>query len=326
MARVSEASKTGPEGGRSAPSPLGREGAEGGLSKLIRSAGIAEGVSVPLVSSSSKSAFLGPTFGVSMSYVCESDVRKSFGDRTSRTAGAGMEVMGKGVGTSANRGADPKASWTLGAVWWSDEERAAASLAVGLLSPSGRLPALCSLASGAAGFDLGSGLEGTVFVRGGAFCAGRSVSTVFGFMGSWFIGGRGAGFLGSKDGEEEAEDVASGDTGGLLLAFRAASFGECLRFGGIGVSDLGALVPSGVLGGGMTFLSCSSAMLLLLRSTNGAILASTAEVEMSGAGGPVFDSGVGAGARTGVGEGSEGSLAGVDRLQVRVVVSLEGLS
>lgn len=326
MARVSEVSRTGPEGGRSAPSPLGREGTEGGLSKLIRSAGIAEGVSIPLVSSSSKSAFLGPTFGVSMSYVSESDVRKSFGGRASRTAGAGMEVMGKGMGTSATRGADPKASWTLGAVWWSDEERDAASLAVGLFSPSGRSPALRSPVSGAAGFDLGSGLEGTVFVRDGAFCAGGSVSTVFGFMGSLFIGGRGAGFLGSNDGEEEAEDVASGDTGGLPLAFRAASFGECLRFGGIGVSDFGARVPSGVLGGGVTFLSCSSAVLLLLRSTNGAILASTAEVEMSGAGGPVFDSGVGAGARTGVGEGSEGSLAGVDRLQVRVVVSLEGLS
>lgn len=327
MARVSEASRTGPEGGRSAPSPLGREGAEGGLSKLIRSAGIAEGVSVPLVSSSSKSAFLGPMFGVSMSYVSESEVRKSFGGRASRRAGAGMEVMGKGVGTSATRGADPTASWTLGAVWRCDEERAAASLAVGLLSPSFRLPGLRSLTSEAAGFDWGSGLEGTVFVRGGAFCAGGSVSTVFGFMGSLFIGGRGAGFFGSKDGEEEAEDVASGDTGGLpLAAFRAASFGECLRFGGIGVSDFRALVPSGVLGGGVTFLSCSSAVLLLLRSTNGAILASTAEVEMSGAGGPVFDSGVGAGARTGVGEGSEGSLAGVDRLQVRVVVSLEGLS
>lgn len=39
----------------------------------------------------------------------------------------------------------------------------------------------------------------------------------------------------------------------------------------------------------------------------------------------MFDSGVGAGAGMGVGEG-EGSLAGVDRLQVRVVVSLEGLS
>lgn len=45
---------------------------------------------------------------------------------------------------------------------------------------------------------------------------------------------------------------------------------------------------------------------------------------MRGVGGAVFDSGVGAGTR--VGEGSEGSLAGVDRLQVRVVVSLEGLS
>lgn len=48
--------------------------------------------------------------------------------------------------------------------------------------------------------------------------------------------------------------------------------------------------------------------------------------EMMGAGSAVFDSGVGAGARRGVGEGSDGSLAGVDRLQVRVVVSLEGLS
>lgn len=45
-----------------------------------------------------------------------------------------------------------------------------------------------------------------------------------------------------------------------------------------------------------------------------------------GVGGAVFDSGVGAGAATRVGEGSEGSLAGVDRLQVSVVVSLEGLS
>lgn len=44
---------------------------------------------------------------------------------------------------------------------------------------------------------------------------------------------------------------------------------------------------------------------------------------MRGVGGAAFDSGVGAGARTRVGEGS---LAGVDRLKVRVVVSLEGLS
>lgn len=63
-----------------------------------------------------------------------------------------------------------------------------------------------------------------------------------------------------------------------------------------------------------------------LCSTNGATLASMAEVESRGVAGAVFDSGVGAGAGRGVGEGSEGSLAGVDRLQVRVVVSLEGLS
>lgn len=44
---------------------------------------------------------------------------------------------------------------------------------------------------------------------------------------------------------------------------------------------------------------------------------------MTGVGGAVLISGVGAGARIVVGEGS---LAGVDRLQVRVVVSLEGLS
>lgn len=47
---------------------------------------------------------------------------------------------------------------------------------------------------------------------------------------------------------------------------------------------------------------------------------------MTGGGGAAFDSGVGAGAGRGPGEGSHGSLAGVDRLQVRVVVSLEGLS
>lgn len=76
----------------------------------------------------------------------------------------------------------------------------------------------------------------------------------------------------------------------------------------------------------MFFFSCSSGVLLPFCSTNGAILASTADVVRRGVGGAVFDSGVGAGARIGVGEGSEGSLAGVDRLQVRVVVSLEGLS
>lgn len=76
----------------------------------------------------------------------------------------------------------------------------------------------------------------------------------------------------------------------------------------------------------MVFFSCSSGGLLPLCSTSGAILASKLEVERMGVGGAVFDSGVGAGAATRVGEGSEGSLAGVDRLQVSVVVSLEGLS
>lgn len=78
MASVSEASRTGPEGGRSAPSPFAREGAEGGLSKLIRSAGIREGLSFPLVNSKSKSAILDATPGVRKSYVSESDAMKSF--------------------------------------------------------------------------------------------------------------------------------------------------------------------------------------------------------------------------------------------------------
>lgn len=75
--------------------------------------------------------------------------------------------------------------------------------------------------------------------------------------------------------------------------------------------------------GGVGTFSCSSGALFALCSTNGAILAVTAEVDRRGVGGAVLDSGVGAGAETGVGEGS---LAGVDRLHVSVVVSLEGLS
>lgn len=137
-------------------------------------------------------------------------------------------------------------------------------------------------------------------------------------------GGAGACFLVSKEGED-GEDVANGDTGGLLLAWRAASFGECLRFGGIGVPDFCGLVRSGVTGGGAVF-SGSSGSSRPLCSTKGAILASMVDEEMTGVGGAAFDSGVGAGAGRGVGEGSDGSLAGVDRLQVRVVVSLEGLS
>lgn len=107
MARVSEASTAGPVRGRSAPSPLGRER---GLSKLIRSSGISEALSVPLVSSSSKSAFLGPPSGVSTSYVSERGVRKSLEARASVQAGAGTEimgVMGNGEGTSATRGGTP---------------------------------------------------------------------------------------------------------------------------------------------------------------------------------------------------------------------------
>lgn len=138
-------------------------------------------------------------------------------------------------------------------------------------------------------------------------------------------GGLGACFLVSKEGEDTEEDAASGDTGGLLLVCRMASFGECLRFGGIGVPGFCGLVLSGVTGGGV-FFSCSSEASHPLCSTKGAILASMVDEEMMGVGRAAFDSGVGAGAGRRVGEGSDGSLAGVDRLQVRVVVSLEGLS
>lgn len=322
MASVSEASRTGPEGGRSAPSPFAREGAEGGLSKLIRSAGITEGLSFPLVNSKSKSAILDATPGVSKSYVSESDVVKSM------EVSAGIQVMGKGEGTSATR--------ALGAPWFTEGELVVASLAEGFLSLSTWLPGsllvstalrLNSVGSEAVGYGSGLGFEAAVVAREEAVFAGVSVSeaTAGGCMGGLVTGGLGAGFLVWKEGEDDGEDTARGDTGGLTLAFSAASLGECLRLGGIGVSDFGALVCSGVQGGEV-FFSFSSGVTLALCSTNGAILASTAEVEINGVGGAVFDSGVGAGARTGVGEGSEGSLAGVDRLQVRVVVSLEGLS
>lgn len=61
--RVSEASRTGPEGGKPAWCPLGREGAADGLSKLMRSERGREGLPVPFLSSNSKSAFLCPVFG-----------------------------------------------------------------------------------------------------------------------------------------------------------------------------------------------------------------------------------------------------------------------
>lgn len=93
--------------------------------------------------------------------------------------------------------------------------------------------------SGAVGFESGAGFGGAVVARVEAVCAGVSVSkaTACGSTGSLVTGGLGAGFLVSRAGEDDGEDAASGDTGGLPLAFRAASLGECLRFGGIGVPD-----------------------------------------------------------------------------------------
>lgn len=129
MARVSDAS-------RSAPSPLGREGAEGGLSKLMRSAGGSEGLSVPFVSSNSKSALVGAMSGVSKSYLPESIVGRSFKTGASRLTGAGikeMGVMGRGEGTFATRGAVSSASWTVRALWITEGELVAAFLAVGML-------------------------------------------------------------------------------------------------------------------------------------------------------------------------------------------------
>lgn len=174
--------------------------------------------------------------------------------------------------------------------------------------------------SGAAAWDSDSGLDGRE-----PACTGVSESetTRAGLTGSLLTGGLGARFLVSKEGEDAEEAAANGDTGGLLLACRAASFGECLRFGGIGVPDFCGLVLSGVTAGGAIFSSSSEASPPLC-STKGAILASMVDDEMMAVGSAAFDSGVGAGANRG--EGSDGSLAGVDRLQVRVVVSLEGLS
>lgn len=146
--------------------------------------------------------------------------------------------------------------------------------------------------------------------------------TASGCVTSLVTGGPGARFLVSGVGGED-DDAARGETGGLFFfAFRAASLGECLRLGGIGAPGFWGRGDSGVQGGVFTF-SSSSGGIVPLCSSRGAILALTALEEMTGVGGPVLDSGVGAGAARGVGEGS---LARVDRLHVRVVVSLEGLS
>lgn len=239
-------------------------------------------------------------------------------------------VTGRGEGTSATRGAASSASWTLRALWIAEAELFEASLAVESLSSTDGF-GLLLMSEAVRLHPLGSGSDagGAVLARVEAACAGVLESSVTAeeCIGGLATGGLGAGFLASKVGEHDEKDVASGDTGGLPLEFRAIILGECLRFGGIGVPDFWATVRSTAgegTGGGALFFSFSLVSLLPLRSTNGAILASTAEVDITGVGGAVIDSGVGAG--TGVGEGSVGSLAGVDRLQVRVVVSLEGLS
>lgn len=181
--------------------------------------------------------------------MCDGDVRRSFETSASRPAGAGVEeigVTGKGEATSATRGADSSASRTLRAPWITEGELVAASLAVGMFLSTvwsaglifvSKAVRLHPLGSGAVGFE--SGFGGAVVARVEAVFAGVSVSkaTVCGFMGSLLTGGLGAGFLVSRVGEDDEEDAASGDTGGLPLAFRAASLGECLRFGGIGVPD-----------------------------------------------------------------------------------------
>lgn len=91
--------------------------------------------------------------------------------------------------------------------------------------------------SGASGLKSGSGFGGAAFAGEGAVCAGVSAfrMAVFGCVVSLVTGGLGAGLLVSGVVGEDPEDRARGETGGLLLAFRAASLGECLRFGGIGV-------------------------------------------------------------------------------------------
>lgn len=86
MARVSEASTTGPEGGRSAPSPLGRERAADGLSKLMRSDRGRERLPV-FVSSKSKFALPGPAAWAAKSYTSDACVRRLLE----------MTVTGKGL-------------------------------------------------------------------------------------------------------------------------------------------------------------------------------------------------------------------------------------
>lgn len=159
-------------------------------------------------------------------------------------------VESRGEGTSAIRGADSSVFRILKALGITEGKLVAvgalASLAVGvflstvwsaglLISKAVRLYPLRSEAV----FESRSGFGVAVVAIVEAVCAGvpMSKAAVCGCVGSWVTGGLGAGFLLVTVGEGEGEDAASGDTGGLPLAFRAASLGECLRFGGIGVPD-----------------------------------------------------------------------------------------
>lgn len=223
MARVSDASRTGPEGGRSAPSPLGREGAEGGLAKLMRNSVGREVLSVQLVSSKLKS-FLGPVLVPRKSYL--SDVRL-FESGASKLAMAGDEkkgVAGRGEGMPATRGVVSLAVGMFVSTVWSADL---------LISKA------VWLRYGAVVFKSWSSFGVAVVAIVEAVCAGVPMckAAVSGCVGSLVTGGLGACFLVVTVGEGTGEDAASGDTGGLPLAFKAASLGECLRLGGIGVPD-----------------------------------------------------------------------------------------
>lgn len=183
----------------------------------------------------------------------DSDRRRSLEIGASTLAAAGeIEIAGRGEGTSATRGADSSASRTLRALWITEGELVAvgalASLEVGLFLSTvwsagllvSKAVRLRPLGSGAVVFESPSGFGVAVVAIVEAVCAGVSMSkaAVSGCVGSLVTGGLGASFLVATVGEAEEEDAASGDTGGLpLLAFRAASLGECLRLGGIGVPD-----------------------------------------------------------------------------------------
>lgn len=233
--RVSEASRTGPEGGKSAWSPLGREGAADGLSKLIRSERGREGLPAPFLSSNSKSAFLCTASGAVKSYRCDPGVRRSFG-----TAEA-IAVMGKGEGTSANRVMGFLKCGSSTALGISEGVLIGVGFVVGMLLSVGlsvsKSVKVYAVESGRLGLDSGAGFGGAVFAVAAAVCAGVSLlkATALARGVGLLTGGLGAGFLPS--GMRGGEDTARGETGGLFLAFRAASLGECLRFGGIGVPD-----------------------------------------------------------------------------------------